>query len=359
VASILKEVGMSKKSLYAALATALGVMALACWLVTTTLPLSAAPQVVNDGTGVSVDLGGAALLHRSPVTYPQAARSKRIEGDVSLDLTLDSNGAVADARVISGPIELRNAAQQSVLQWHFLREAGPTRRVTISFRLPANRPNGAPGEMGGVIGSVPTRITPADAPQRTVKSIVVFGVPDQAQADLLRRLPVHQGDVFSNDLMRRTSEAIRDFDEHLSMSVSSPRNSSEVEIQILAPGVLPGVLRSVPTTEVLPAPPAGPTRDEISRMRIGANVMAASLITAPKPVYPALAKQARIQGVVKLSAVIGVNGAVQNLEVVSGHPLLVPAALEAVRQWVYQPTLVNGEAVEVITQIDVNFTLSE
>ena len=61
----------------------------------------------------------------------------------------------------------------------------------------------------------------------------------------------------------------------------------------------------------------------------------------------------------RLSAVIGKDGTIQNLEVISGHPLLVPAALEAVKQWVYQPTLLNGEPVEVVTQIDVNFTLSQ
>ena len=83
------------------------------------------------------------------------------------------------------------------------------------------------------------------------------------------------------------------------------------------------------------------------RIRVGGNVQQAKLIRQPKPVYPPLAKQARIQGVVQLSAIIGKDGTIQNLEVVSGHPLLVQAALEAVKQWVYQPTLLNGEPVEV------------
>ncbi|HBY59718.1 MAG TPA: energy transducer TonB, partial [Solibacterales bacterium] len=64
-------------------------------------------------------------------------------------------------------------------------------------------------------------------------------------------------------------------------------------------------------------------------------------------------------GTVRFNAIIGRDGTIQNLTVVSGHPLLVPSALEAVKQWVYQPTLLNGEPVEVITQIDVNFTLSQ
>ena len=75
--------------------------------------------------------------------------------------------------------------------------------------------------------------------------------------------------------------------------------------------------------------------------------------------YPPLAKQARIQGTVRFNAVIGKDGTIQNLTLVSGHPLLVPSATEAVHQWVYQPTLLNGEPVEVVTQIDVNFTLSQ
>ena len=77
------------------------------------------------------------------------------------------------------------------------------------------------------------------------------------------------------------------------------------------------------------------------------------------PVYPPLARQARISGTVRLEAVIAFNGAVQSLRVASGHPLLAQAALDAVRQWVYQPTLLNGEPVEVLTQIDVNFKLAE
>jgi protein TonB len=95
------------------------------------------------------------------------------------------------------------------------------------------------------------------------------------------------------------------------------------------------------------------------RITIGGNVQQAKLIRQPKPVYPPLAKQARISGVVHLAAVISANGTIQDLKLISGHPLLVPAAMEAVKQWVYQPTLLNGEPVEVQTQIDVNFTLSQ
>ena len=68
---------------------------------------------------------------------------------------------------------------------------------------------------------------------------------------------------------------------------------------------------------------------------------------------------ARVQGTVRLEAVINTEGTVESLRVVSGPPLLVKAAFEAVSQWRYQPTLLNGEPVEVTTEIEVNFTLGE
>jgi protein TonB len=86
-------------------------------------------------------------------------------------------------------------------------------------------------------------------------------------------------------------------------------------------------------------------------------VQEAKVIARPNPLYPPLARQARIQGKVTLHAIIDKDGRVSQLEVVSGHPLLVKAALDAVQNWRYQPTILNGEPVEVDTTIDVNFVL--
>jgi periplasmic protein TonB len=98
--------------------------------------------------------------------------------------------------------------------------------------------------------------------------------------------------------------------------------------------------------------PSGP-------IRVSGGVQMAKLIRQVKPEYPALAKAARIYGVVRLVGVIGKDGTIQNLQLISGHALLARAAMEAVRQWVYQPTLLSGEPVEVIAPIDVNFTLTQ
>lgn len=127
-------------------------------------------------------------------------------------------------------------------------------------------------------------------------------------------------------------------------------------------GVLGGILNSVPqVAAAAPPPPPKVEKKEVTPQRIpvGGNVQAAKLISQPKPIYPPLAKSARIQGKVILNAVIGKDGTIQNLTLASGHALLAPAALEAVRKWVYKPTLLNGEPVEVVTQIEVNFTLSQ
>ncbi len=123
-------------------------------------------------------------------------------------------------------------------------------------------------------------------------------------------------------------------------------------------GVLGSVLSSVASTAVLPPPPPKETK-VVQRIKVGGNVQQANLITRVQPVYPPLAKQARIQGHVILSAVISKDGTIQDLKATSGHPLLVPAAMDAVRRWVYKPTMLNGEPVEVSTEIDVNFTLNQ
>jgi protein TonB len=114
-------------------------------------------------------------------------------------------------------------------------------------------------------------------------------------------------------------------------------------------GVLGGVLAS--------ANSAAP-RIEVKKLRVSAGVQASKLISQPKPMYPPIAKQARVQGTVVLAATISKSGTIDNLRVVSGHPMLTQSALQAVRQWRYQPTYLNGEPVEVETTINVNFSLT-
>ena len=127
---------------------------------------------------------------------------------------------------------------------------------------------------------------------------------------------------------------------------------------VVGGGVIGGIIGSVPSAAPPPPPPVKEVK-QVQRIRVGGNVQAANLIRKVTPQYPPLAKQARVQGTVRFQAIIGKDGTIQNLQLISGHPLLVPAATDAVKQWLYKPTLLNGEPVEVVTQIDVNFTLSQ
>lgn len=125
-------------------------------------------------------------------------------------------------------------------------------------------------------------------------------------------------------------------------------------------GVADGVLLSLLGQNAVPPPPP-PTAEHHTPRRIVVRsiVETARGIYTPKPEYPPLARQARIQGTVRMQAVIATDGTIQELKVLSGHPLLVPAATQAVKHWRFQPTLLNGEAVEVLTEIDVKFVFSD
>ena len=123
------------------------------------------------------------------------------------------------------------------------------------------------------------------------------------------------------------------------------------------PGGLPGIgdsLAPPPAPVADPEPfaeaPAGP-------VVVSSSLQAARLVRRVDPVYPAIARPMRLSGNVRLTARIAKDGTIQGLEPLAGNPILVRAAMEAVRQWVYQPTILNGEPVEVVTEIDVNFVL--
>lgn len=109
-----------------------------------------------------------------------------------------------------------------------------------------------------------------------------------------------------------------------------------------------------------PPKPAPPVQKAPSApIQVTSDLQMARLLRKVIPEYPQIAKSARISGVVRLIGTIGKDGTIQNLQVVSGHPMLTRAALEAVRQWIYRPTLLNGNAVEVIAPIEVTFTLAQ
>jgi protein TonB len=124
------------------------------------------------------------------------------------------------------------------------------------------------------------------------------------------------------------------------------------------PGGVPGGQMGGVIGGIISSTPMAVPKVAVQRVRVSQGVTAGLVIKKVNPTYPPLARTARVQGSVVLAAVIGKDGSIQNLHVLSGHPLLTQAALDAVKQWRYKPYILNGEPVEVDTQVTVNFTLS-
>jgi TonB family protein len=363
VISILKETKMSKTRTVSTLAAGLAILAGACWFVTAAFPLSAAPQTVTDGAGVSVDTQGARLMHRLPVSYPREAQLAGVEGVIVAQAALDANGDVSDAAILSGPDQLRKPVLQSLLGWHFTKDAaGSSRQIAVTFHLPDPKATAAAQAMpvvrvdGGavmapltarIVPGVPgstTEAAPAQSSYRVIREISVTGLGIPAE-ELIAKLPVHVNDEWRPESMQALNQALHQIDEHLYVGVTQlPPNA--VILRITAPGPLR-------------APDAAPSSGTATVIPVGGNVQNAMLVYREDPVYPQIAKSARIQGTVELSAIIGPDGHVQELKVASGHPLLRQAALDAVKQWVYKPTLLNGNPASVSTTINVVFSLSQ
>ncbi len=124
------------------------------------------------------------------------------------------------------------------------------------------------------------------------------------------------------------------------------------------PASFPNFSLFASTEPASPPPIPKPAKPNVGAVRVGGSVAEANIVKKIQPVYPALAKAARVQGEVEFTAVISKEGRVENLQLVRGHPLLVNAAKSAILQWRYRPTLLNGKPMEVMTTITVKFMLA-
>lgn len=143
-------------------------------------------------------------------------------------------------------------------------------------------------------------------------------------------------------------EAMRDIDPSVGIQWNIDPVTGDNAIALLGPST------SASSSSAGFPPPA----EGVKRLRVGGNVQSNKLLLQVPPQYPALAKQARVQGSVRFEVLINRDGTVKSLAVANGHPLLVDAAQDAVRHWTWRTTLLNGEPVEVLTVVDVNFTLA-
>jgi TonB family protein len=153
-------------------------------------------------------------------------------------------------------------------------------------------------------------------------------------------------DQYGADIEQANQWMQKSLDEKRAEAGDIPRGVTGSVPAVAQIGAVGGAVGSVPGNP----PPTGP-------LMVGANVIAANLITKVDAVYPPLARKARISGTVRFGVTIGPDGRVENAELISGHPLLVQSAREALQQYVYKPTLLNGQPVTVKTTIDVPFVL--
>jgi periplasmic protein TonB len=358
VASLMKEVSMSRFRLNSSLAAFVAALGMIGWISVRSFPLEAAPQDKPDAAGVTVQQGSVALLHRVPVRYPAEALAKNIQGTVVLEVTLSETGTVTDARVLSGPEELRAAALQSVLQWHYSNDAHASikTQASVVFTPPVREGIGkgvsggvgrgvgsgpGPGVVGGITGGIAAVPPPPPPPPPAVATVehIVMNVPDELKRKLEGRVTLHEGDQLTGNAMAELYNSITAVDEHLRLNIFTPAGQKGTTVAIVIENTAPMVA----------AAPA--------KIRVGGDMQAANLIQKVTPIYPAEAKEARIQGVVHFTANISKEGKVVDLQLISGHPLLAGPARDAVMQWVYKPTLLNGNPIDVVTEINVNFTL--
>jgi TonB family protein len=325
VASLLKEVSMSKFRLTSSLAAFTAMLTLTAWLGVRSFPLQAAPQE-NGSPNIMVHSGALSILHLDSVPYPKEARAKRIEGTVVLELSLSETGTVTDAHVVSGPEELRGAALRTALEFHFAHDTPlpPKTQVSIDFKLPTAE--AVPG----------TLMAPPDEQARL--DHLYLAVPGPIKQKLEGRLNLHEGDRITQPALNDLSATLNDLDEHLRLSLEPNQEKTGSIITI-----------SLDTG----------SGESPKRIRVGGNAQAANLIQKVIPPYPAESKANRVQGTVRFTVIIGKDGTVKSVALVSGDPVLAQAAKDAVQKWVYRPTLLNGDPVEVMTQVDVNFTLSQ
>src|SRR5882757_7426271 len=133
-------------------------------------------------------------------------------------------------------------------------------------------------------------------------------------------------------------------------TIGEPEGSCVQCVTGVGQSIAPGGIGIIPLAAAPPLPKLAP-KPRVSAMMDG------YLTRRVQPDYPLLAKQARVQGPVEMAAVISKQGAIENLQVLSGNPMLIPATLNAVKQWRYRPYILNGDPIEVDTRITVTFVL--
>jgi len=289
---------MSRIKLMARRWVAFGAMAAGVWLFT---PVGSA-QRVPDSPGVLVN-PGAVLRDRTPVQAPQGAT-----GLVEVDVRLNAKGEVTDAQEVSGPEALRREVLSTVLNWHYATPSPATARVTVSFSPPDPPP---PPAAATRIGAINYR-----------------NISPEMERRIQDEFGLKTGDPLPD--LGNLQTKVKDLNGQLSVLMSRSSNSARELTFFLDP---PGTYR------------------------VSSGVSKGLLLNQVRANYPPSAKQAGVQGVVRMQAVIGEGGNIERLDVIEGPEMLRQPAMDAVRQWTYRPYLLNRQPIKMVTEIEINFAL--
>jgi TonB family protein len=331
-------------------------------------------QPVDISNGVAQGL----LIKKVNPAYPPLARQARIQGTVILKVVITKAGDVINIQLVSGHPMLAPASIEAVKQWKyqpFMVNAEPVdvaTTVQVNFTLADKPPLGVTGDSSP--GSSEPRVRVSEGLMRSLRIQQIDPVypPLALQTKIegvvtMKEFVNASGDVESLQLLtghpmlvQATIEAVKQWKYKPYLLNGEPvAVESLVRVSFALSkdnegegSVTDAPLPAIPDTA---APASGPVP---TRVRVSSGVIAGLLVRKVNPEYPEDARAARIQGVVILKAEINTEGNVSSLELVSGHPLLAPAAIEAAKQWKYRPYLLNGQPVVVETQIQVNFVLS-
>jgi TonB family protein len=370
---LVTEVPMSKFRLVWSYGLIVAILAAAGWIGVVSFPITGRAEIREVAAPPQNQPGYVVTI--PPNGYPAEAAMKKIEGQVVVELTFNAAGLVTDSHVLSGPEELRHAALESALNRGYNINVARTLQVIVDFKLPAVLPPPPPPP------PPPPNLT---LPQgKILDRIQIFGVSNEQATNLQQRLGLAQGQPIPSEIRFSTiknAAVASGIDSELLTINMSPTADNHFELRLVfgagrgtqTPfGVVGGVIgqRGTPGSIQTPFGPADPgtIATPFGAQRVVGDSKSLSFVVEPRingnlppignveVVYPPLAKQARVQGPVILEATLSLEGTVQNLRVIAGHPLLIQAAIDAVKQWKFGAQSADGTK----TVVEVNFAITK
>lgn len=329
----------------------------------------------------------ALLIRKVAPVYPPLARQARIQGTVVLRIVINKAGEVRDVQLVSGHPMLAPAAIEAVKQWMYQpymkdgEAIDVSSNVQVSFKMPDEPTSGGTiAAQGGVITGVVASSTGggiraseaemrAQRIQQTDPIYPPMAIRQKVQGTVVLDAQISATGAVENLMLisghpmltAAAIEAVKQWRYRPYVINGNPvAVTSMVRLQfILTDNDTAGVVREPTPLQAMKPNEASPGTRLPLRVRVSAGVSQGLLVSKVNPVYPEEARREHVQGIVVLQATIDREGNVTDLDLINGDPLLAPAAIEAVKQWKYRPYLLNGEAVEVHTQVQVNFVLAQ